>query len=367
MNLTEMISNDEFKTRKAVLVASLGEQIFENPAALADLYDAALEVSAASCGALLKHAGHSVFLIFDAERSVQAISAGAAILAKIGGASCAAAVAYGNLVHFETADHGVDYLGAPLERAFTLARAANSGALFVDEAVILATAISDVESALNRRAETLLGERGEHQLAGLPGVTVAYELLWNEARVGLKKMREPLSSAASVGAAVNANKWVTGVVSSLGSKFGFITDRAGTPHYFQTRNLASAATLKRGSRVVFRALPALRGAKEPRAEDIFVLESEVQGVISRVNPAGWGFLKLQCENGLEHNLFMLGLGKGFAVGQAVRCRIGVNERGPMGHSAAALEQSIESEAFQVAQSFPATRQRVRATEAVAAD
>ena len=364
MNLTEMISNDDFATRKVVLVTSLGDSSVQNPGSLADLYDAALEVSATTGGALLKHAGHSIFVIFDADKSAQAISAGVAILGKT---SCAAAVAYGNLVHFETADHGVDYLGAPLERAFTLARAANPGALFVDEAVILATAMSDVESALNRRADTLLGERGLHELAGLPGVTVAYELLWNEARVGL---REPLgSSAAPVNAAsaASANKWVTGVVSSLGSKFGFIVDRAGTPHYFQTRNLASGANLKRGSRAVFRALPALRGAKEPRAEDVFVLESEVRGVISRLNPAGWGFLKLQCENGLEHNLFMLGLSKGFAVGQTVRCRIGVNERGPMGHSAAPLEQSAQPAAPEVAQSFSATRQRVRAIEAVAAD
>jgi hypothetical protein len=372
MNLSEIIVDDSFKTRKAVLVASLSS----NPAdaapleALAALYDAALEVSAERSGAFLKHAGQSVFVIFDASCGADAISAGADLLRKTI-APCAAAISYGDLAHFETADHGVDYLGAPLERAYALAKAANPGALFVDEAVILASAIGDVESALGKNAEVLLGVRGQYQLEGLERETVAYELLWSEARAGVRVQRSASDTAANL---ANANKWVTGVISSLGSKFGFIVDRAGVAHYFQSRNLAAGANLRRGSRVVFRALPPLRGAKEPRAEDVFVLESEVNGVISRINAAGWGFLKLHCENGLEHNLFMLGLTKGLAVGQSVRCRIGVNERGPMGYNAAPLETpaepQLEAETANIPQAVqhaPPPRQRVRTTEAVAAD
>ena len=370
MNLSEIILDDSFKTRKAVLVASL-DSTSASLQSLAALYDAALEVSAERSGAFLKHAGQSVFVIFDASRGVDAISAGAALLAKTG-AACAAAVSYGDLAHFETADHGVDYLGAPLERAYALAKAAKPGALFVDEAVILASAMGDVERALGKNAELLLGARGQHQLEGLDGETVAYELLWSETRAGLR-MGHGDASASTAGA-VSANKWVTGVISSLGSKFGFIVDRAGVAHYFQSRNLAAGTGLRRGSRVVFRPLPPLRGAKEPRAEDIFVLESEVHGVISRINAAGWGFLKLHCENSLEHNLFMLGLTKGLVVGQSVRCRIGVNERGPMGYNAAPLETPVEpqleSETVSIPQEVqrvPPPRQRVRATEAVAAD
>jgi hypothetical protein len=308
-------------------------------------------------------------VIFETEGVVNAISAAAALLRQTE-ATCAVAISYGDLAHFETAEHGVDYLGTPLERAYALAKAANLGALFVDEAVILASAIADVERALGKPAEVLLGTRGQLQLEGLSGETIAYELQWSEARAGLRVQRATDTAAGSP----NANKWGTGVISSLGSKFGFIVDRAGTPHYFQSRNLACGANLRRGSRVVFRSLPPLRGAKEPRAEDVFVLESEVQGVISRINAAGWGFLKLHCENGLEHNLFMLGLTKGLQVGQIVRCRIGVNERGPMGYNAVALEtlsnasQSAEivAEEAQVTR-VPPPRQRVRATEAVAAD
>jgi hypothetical protein len=72
---------------------------------------------------------------------------------------------------------------------------------------------------------------------------------------------------------------------------------------------------------------------------------------------------------------MLGLTKGLVVGQGVRCRVGVNERGPMGYNAAPLETpaepQLEIETANIPQEVqhapPPSRQRVRPTQAVAAD
>ncbi len=372
MNLSDIISEATAKARKTVLVVNQLEDRQRGGSALehlAALYDLALEVGALHDGEFLKHAGQSVFLIFESAQTKAAVAAGVTLLTKAAALNlpCVAAIAHGELVHFETADRGVDYLGAPLERAFALTRAAQAGALVADESLLLATAMSEIAATMNRSAELLLGSRHELSLEGLPDPLTAYELLWSETRFGWRsqgnKPGRDAAEAASVAPIVNQNRWVTGVVSSLGSKFGFIVDRTGTPHYFQTRNLARANDLRRGSRVVFRALPALRGAKELRAEDVFALESEIHGVISKLNPAGWGFVKITCDNELEHNLFTLGISKTLVVGQAVRCLIGVNERGPMGYR---LEPLEETDA--VVEPLPAPpRQRVRAVEAIAAD
>jgi hypothetical protein len=362
MNLVDIIAASSAKTRKAIMVIHLTSDKGDASTleSLGKLYDLGLEISAEHDAEVLKHAGRSLFLAFEPSHATAAIPTGVTVLknASERGLRCSVAIAHGELVHFETSERGVDYLGAPLERAFALARAVNTGALVVDEAVILAAAMSEVEIALGGTSEELLGARLEMSLEGVSGTVNAYEVLWSEARVGWRVPPAPTRSAS----AVDQSRWVTGVVSSLGAKFGFIVDRAGTPHYFQTRNLARAANLRRGSRVVFRALPPLRGAKERRAEDVFALESEVQGVVSRLNPAGWGFVKIQCDNGLEHNLFVLGVNKGLEVGQAVRCLIGVNERGPMGYRL----EAAAAEPTETPQPVP-VRPRMRVSEAIAAD
>jgi hypothetical protein len=373
MNLIDIIADNAAKARKAIMVIHQMPDKGNGSALerLAKLYDLALEISAEHDAEILKHAGQSLFLAFNATRTTATIPVGASLLAtaEARGLPCSVAIAYGELAHFETPERGVDYLGAPLERAFALARAAHPGALLVDESVPLAAAMPEVETALGRFAEELLGERFEVSLEDAGGTVNAYEILWSKARVGLRSMPSPTRDASP---SVDQSRWVTGVVSSLGSKFGFIVDRAGTPHYFQTRNLARAENLRRGSRVVFRALPPLRGAKERRAEDVFALESEVHGVVSRLNPAGWGFVKIQCDNALEHNLFVLGVNKGLTVGQAVRCLIGVNERGPMGYrlevvdaEAVATPEAQPTESPKPVPSRP--RMRVSETQAIAAD
>jgi hypothetical protein len=80
-----------------------------------------------------------------------------------------------------------------------------------------------------------------------------------------------------------------------------------------------------------------------------------------LNPAGWGFIRITCDNGLEHNLFVLGAGKSLTAGQRVRCLVGVNNRGPMGYRLENLESATPM------QTPAPPRQRVRAIQSIAAD
>ncbi|WP_027481866.1 hypothetical protein [Deinococcus pimensis] len=85
-------------------------------------------------------------------------------------------------------------------------------------------------------------------------------------------------------------------------------------------------------RVVFRSLPPARGTQEKRAEDVFVIDAFVEGVLERVNPKGWGLLRVDCANGLEHRMYLPNVAsRGFNTGARLRCRVGVNDLGPIGY------------------------------------
>jgi hypothetical protein len=159
---------------------------------------------------------------------------------------------------------------------------------------------------------------------------IYHEILWDSTRYGIRpEYYETISNKADN---VDPSQWLRGTIVRVGPKFGFISTEDGELHYFQPRNLAVGTEVGRGARVVFHPLPPVRGTKQKRAEDVFITNTQVEGVVSRVNPKGWGFVRIRCANGLEHELFALGVAARFAVGDRVSCRIGSNDQGPIGLS-----------------------------------
>lgn len=257
---------------------------------------------------------------------------GLAVATRTGGQARAALVA-GNLVRIETEDV-VQYVGATLERAPQLADIAAAGTILLDDQSARLTGATAAPRPLlsETRSVVLDGE-----------IALAYhELFWEHHGPGMlaaasqppsrsKEAREaPAEGEPS--SPERLSRWLRGAVMRIGPKFGFIEDQNGCLYYFQQRNLTVDLPVRRGMRVIFRALPPARGTQEKRAEDIFVIDSMMDGVLERVNPKGWGLLKLDCHNGLEHRLYLPNVGgRGFGSGQRLRCRIGANELGPLGY------------------------------------
>jgi len=262
---------------------------------------------------------------------------------------CTAAMATGRIGRLQSPGQPPRFVGAALDRAALLQGLLQDrpGTLLCDEE---AARLSGVQAS----AAPIMGARLPF---GPPGdeTQICYEVLWDRLRPGdlcaprAQVTRVPATrprarptraetamSATPVPAdAVRADtplsRWVRGTILRTGRTFGFIEDPAGLVYYFQPRNVAIDASLRRGARVVFRILPAMRGASELRAEDVFVLDAVTSGVLERVNPKGWGLVRLDCQNGLEHRLFVQNAaGPGWRVGRTVSCRIGANRQGPVG-------------------------------------
>ncbi len=335
MKLEEIITDTQFQVRKTIVVLNLMDAP-TNPAptdtSLARLYDAVLEVTGATGGDVLKHADRSVFIAFDLEQATEAINCAIRLHthAREHNLRFSAAIASGAMTWFETPERGTDYLGATLDHAASLSRAANARAIFVDAATAQAAALAKLEIAQDVARERL-SEAQTIRLSERAEPITYFELLWSDEAFGVRPAFISALQEQNTTKDVNPAAWHKGVISRIGPKFGFISDDAGELYYFQSRNLAVTAALKRGARVLFHALPPLRNTKEKRAEDVFVMDAIAEGRLTRIGPKGWGFIKLECQSNLEHNLFTLGItGEHWTVGQQVRCRIGTNDRGPVG-------------------------------------
>lgn len=333
MKLEEIIGDAQFQVRKTIVVLNLTDApVTTGDAALAKLYDLVLEVAPEIGGDVLKQADRSVFVAFDLERATEAINCAIRLHthAREHGLRFGAAIASGALTWFETPERGTDYLGAPLGHATSLSRAANARAIFVDAATAQAAALARLEIPSDAGGERL-SEAQTIRLSERAEPITYHELLWGNEAFGVRASFISALQEQNPTKDVNPAAWHKGVISRIGPKFGFISDDAGELYYFQSRNLAVTAALKRGARVLFHALPPLRNTKEKRAEDVFVMDATAEGRLTRIGPKGWGFVKLECQSNLEHNLFALGItGEHWTVGQRVRCRIGANDRGPVG-------------------------------------
>lgn len=300
------------------------------------------------------------------------------------GWTCAAVLATGRVGQLHIGGQPSRVIGAALDRARLMA-----GTLRARPGVLLADEDAARLCGLQTSAAPLLGPRLSLDLPGGASVACA-EVLWDRLRPGdltpgeetlpqraanasvagqgrvvqsrpglataapggdaRPKSRPARSAAPAVTAAQTTradtplSRWVRGTVLRTGRTFGFLEDMDGQIYYFQPRNMAVDAPLRRGARVVFRVLPAMRGASELRAEDVFVIDAVASGVLERVHPKGWGLVRLDCHNGLEHRLFVQNsAGPGWRVGRTVSCRIGANRQGPVGvpliegHSEAAAD------------------------------
>lgn len=275
---------------------------------------------------------------------------------------CSAALVSGEVLSLQAAGQAARFVGAALDRAGQLADLAGPGRLLADPAS-LATA------GVLATAPAWLGEARQDPVSGAADALTYHEVGWliyerptpaqpsarpRRARAAPAQLdaagedtAQPASGAPSRRPAAapardarartepSQTSWIRGTILRLGRRFGFIEGAGGQLYYFQPSNLTLDAPLRRGGRVVFRALPPLRGTQEPRAEDVFVLDAVAEGVVERLDPRGWGLLRLDCKNGLEHRLFIQNLGAaGVRAGQTVRCRLGANRMGPVGYEPA---------------------------------
>ena len=333
MKLSQITADPQFQVRKTIVVLNLTDAPGNpNDVSLAKLYDLVLESIPETGGDILKHADRSIFIAYDLAHATEAINAAirAQTHAKEHGLRFGAGIASGALTWFETPERGTDYLGAPVEQAAQLSRAANARAILMDAATAQAAALARLEIDASKDAP--LGDAQIIRLTERAEAITYHELVWAEEAFGIRAAFVSAMHAETPIADLNPAEWRKGVISRIGPKFGFISDDAGELYYFQSRNLVVEAALKRGARVLFHALPPIRNTKEKRAEDVFVLDATAEGRLTRIGTKGWGFIKLECQNNLEHNLFVIGLnGENQTVNQRVRCRLGSNDRGPVGY------------------------------------
>ncbi|PNY79652.1 hypothetical protein CVO96_16950 [Deinococcus koreensis] len=293
-------------------------------------------------------------LVFDENQATAAVEGIVATLRASAqdGWSCGAVLAAGRLGCLLSEGQPPRFVGAALDRAARLlGGAGRPGTLLCDADSARLSGLLDTSAPLLGAQQSLVAA-GDAEL-------IWYDVLWDRLRPGDLQAPAPIAQAPArpttaaspapprarqrreTGETVPPgpagredtplSRWVRGTILRTGRNFGFIEDTSGQIYYFQPRNMAVDAPLRRGARVVFRILPALRGAAELRAEDVFVIDAVVRGVLERTSPKGWGLVKLDCLNGLEHRLFVQNaLNPGWRAGLTVACRIGANRQGPVG-------------------------------------
>ena len=128
-------------------------------------------------------------------------------------------------------------------------------------------------------------------------------------------------------------EWHFGEVFRWGpnSDFGFIKSK-GEDFYFNEGHLFSETSEpQEGDRVVFHVLAPVADGKSRRASQIFVHGEQLQGKVEKIFEKGFGFVQIEGQHGNRHTLFVFTRDvPDLSIGSTVRCRVGENDRGPIG-------------------------------------
>jgi cold shock CspA family protein len=337
MKFIDLLENPNALTTKCVLVSTLNFNEPDNALkAFAQLYDLALGVTAQYDGVILKQTGSSIYMIFNDPIVAQNAAVTHQLEADKQDLGCSLGIGFGEMIWFQTAQQSVDYLGEPLRRARELSLLGAKGAVFCD------AEIAEQHAVKNQYHTFEASPRSNQKESNY------VELIWADQAFGLRQravsrvakpvVETPTAKTANESNQAPVSTWWRGTILRIGEKFGFITAQNGEVVYFQPSNLAILTDLSRGAEVIFKRFPPAKGAQAARAEDVFVVNATATGKLESVNKkAGWGLVKLDCHNGLNQRLVVLGIrSNDFSKGKQISFRIMLNNRGPIGVSPSLL-------------------------------
>lgn len=309
-------------------------------------------------GKIIKVLPEGALAVFSEDHVAEAINWAIALQEAIADAQernqvnceCSVGVAFGEVVEFELGDGSgaKDYIGTVVDKALRLCSAANAKAVFVDVDAVTAAAMNKVRSRIGgvmspkRKVADYLGPAESIKAKGFSRPVPYHEILWGSARYGIKGSFVTGLSAPPIDDAplrssldrtpTSANPWVRGRVKSLGDRYGFIGSEAGEDFWFNGDQLfRRAAPVRVGDDVWFIPAEPYPNSKNRRATEIIAFGAQLDGVLEKIMPQGFGFASCKPDFGEPRTFFMnLGDSGRWTPGTPVTFRMGENKKGPAG-------------------------------------
>ncbi|MCP4592573.1 MAG: adenylate/guanylate cyclase domain-containing protein [bacterium] len=365
-NLTEVFADPSSRVLRTFLVVDMNDSTamkVENPEAawittLGWFFDHICHTVTKEDGKIIKYVGDGALVVFNEEDATQALSVAIAIQEGIKEenknrlvnltASIGVASGYARLFSLEhQGEEAIDFLGSTVDRAFRLCDAANGNAIFADADTIAAARMNRVRSQVGEVLDRVISDyQGQQQLISVKGFSspVKYhEIWWNKDKYGVSTQfvtgttnsgvkeivpRQPRPAAVGE---KPVPEWLHGTVKRWGADYGFVTD--GREDFYSNTDYLFHADfeVEDNAEVVFTVLDSLAPGKSRRAENVFVIGQNLRGVVTKVDPRGFGFGTATGQGGREHDLFLLVKDvPELKAGDPFECTIGRNPKGPIG-------------------------------------
>jgi len=365
-NLTEVFADPSSRVPRTFLVVDMNDSTAmkeENPEAtwittLGWFFDHIRNTVTEKGGKIVKFVGDGALVVFNEDDATQALSAAIAIQEGIKEenknrlvnltASIGAASGYARAFSVvDQGDESSDFLGLAVDRAFRLCAAANANAIFADADTIAAASMNRVRSQVGEVLDRGIADyQGQQQLISVKGFSspVKYhEIWWDKDKYGVSaqfvtgttnsrlKETAPRQPRPTTVGETPAHEWLHGSVKRWGADYGFITD--GREDFYANNDYIFHAgfEVEENAKVVFTPLESLAPGKSRRADNVFVVGQDLQGVVTKVDPRGFGFGTVTGQGGREHDLFLLVKDvPELKAGDHFECTIGRNPKGPIG-------------------------------------
>jgi class 3 adenylate cyclase len=330
----------------------------------------------AAQGKIVKYMGDGAMAVFSEDHVAEAINWAIQIQETIASAQannrvscdCSIAIAYGEVVEFETPEGGKDYIGTVADRAFRLCSAANAKAIFVDADTVSAASMNRVHSLAGaippkRKPADYQGPEQSIKAKGFIHPVAYHEILWGSARYSVSPsfatnlssqqsaQRPPMTARAVLPSRVAraggsnptppaAAGWLMGRVRTLNERFGFVIVPDGEEFWFNADHLFRRSAVPRlGQDVWFVPADPLPASRNRRATDVVGFGAVLDGVLERVMPQGYGFVLAQSERGEMYQIFLsLGDASGWEAGMRVEFTVGSNAKGIAGYDPQVLDE-----------------------------
>lgn len=321
-------------------------------------FDKLRETSVNFYGSIVKVLPEGALAVFSEDHVAEAINWAIALQEAIADAQeknqvncdCSIGIAFGEVVEFELGSPSdpKDYIGTVVDKAHRLSSAANTKGIFVDVEAVAAAAMNRVGSRIGkvmspkRKVSDYLGPSESVKAKGFSLPIPYHEILWGTARHGIKAsfvshLSAQLDESAHRAAQgplppSQASPWQRGRVKYLGDRYGFVSSDTGEDFWFNNDQLfRRSLPVRRDDDVWFIPAEPYPNSKNRRATEIIAFGAQLEGVLDKIMPQGFGFATCKPDVGPERSFFMnLGESSRWTLGTMVSFRMGENKKGPAG-------------------------------------
>jgi hypothetical protein len=247
--------------------------------------------------------------------------------------SCRIGVAAGSAERYNSDAPTQLLIGAAVDRAGTLVRAAAPGALFVDSAVVANLALHYVTSKAGRTKSwsgtDYLSHVDEIAVDAVAPPIAFYEIKWSGEELGrIDRPVVDLGDSASENG--TATQRLVGALQRWRDDHGFVLSQTGEYFYLNDRYIVGNQEISPNTKVFFVPRKPLIDGRDRVAAAVVSLGAELVGTVVKVFPTrNYAFVEVADSEGNSQHLFMHAENNVWpvSVGDELTFKVGENVRG----------------------------------------